>query len=65
MKIHQLLSGTAIAVTNEEQHFMDRHEDNVKITSLDERDQWLAQNLVRRGIYGIDEDSVTLVKQSK
>jgi len=62
MKIHQLLSGLEIAVTNEEQHFMDRHEDHVKLTSLDDHDQWLAQNLVRRGVYGIAEDNITLVK---
>lgn len=62
MKIHQLLSGLEIAVTNEEQHFMDRHRQYVKLTSLDEHDQWLAQNLVRRGVYGIASDNVTLVK---
>ena len=62
MKIHQLLSGLEIAVTNEEQHFMDRHRQHVKLTSLDEHDQWLAQNLVRRGVYGIASDNVTLVK---
>jgi hypothetical protein len=62
MKIHQLISGPEIAVTNEEQHFMDRHEDRVKLTSLDDHDQWLAQSLVRRGVYKVAEDNVTLVK---
>ena len=62
MKIHQLISGLEIAVTNEEQHFMDRHENNVKISSLDDHDQWLAQTLVRRGVYQVAEDNVTLVK---
>jgi len=62
MKIHQLLSGIDIAVTNEEQQFMERHEQQVRLTSLDEHDQWLAQNLVRKGIYTISKDSSTLIK---
>lgn len=62
MKIHQLLSGIGIAVTNEEQQFMDHHTDHVKVTSLDEHDQWLAQNLVRKGVYSISNDNSTLVK---
>jgi hypothetical protein len=62
MKIHQLLSGIDIAVTNEEQRFMERHEQQVRLTSLDEHDQWLAQNLVRKGIYTISKDSSTLIK---
>jgi predicted house-cleaning NTP pyrophosphatase (Maf/HAM1 superfamily) len=63
MKIHQLLSGIEIAVTNEEQNFMDRHDDHVKLTALDDHDQWVAQNLVRRGVYHIAEDNITLIKK--
>ena len=62
MKIHQLISGLEIAVTNEDQHFIDRHDKKVKITSLDDHDKWLAQSLVRRGIYKVSEDNVTLIK---
>ena len=61
MKIHQLLGGPAIALTNEETHFVKKHNDQVKITSLDEHDQWLAQSLVRKGVYQISKDSNTLV----
>ena len=61
MKIHQLLGGTAIALTNEENSFVKKHNDQVKITSLDEHDQWLAQSLVRKGVYQISKDSNTLV----
>lgn len=50
MKIHQLIGGISIPVTNEEESFINRH-NSVKITSLDERDSWLAQTLVRKGIY--------------
>jgi hypothetical protein len=61
MKIHQLLSGISIPVTNEEQHFIDKHDSGIKITSLDEHDQWLAQTLVRKGVLSVSKDNVTLV----
>jgi len=63
MKIGQLLSGMSIVVTNAEQAFIHRHKDSVSITSLDEHDQWLAQNLVRKGLYAISKDNRTLIKQ--
>ena len=62
MKINQLLSGVNIAITNEEQRFVDHHSGNVKITALDDHDQWLAQNLVRKGVYRISNDNRTLIK---
>ena len=63
MKIGQLLSGMHIVLTNEELAFVGRHKDSVSITSLDEHDQWLAQNLVRKGIYSISKDNRTIVKK--
>lgn len=63
MKIGQLLSGMHIVLTNEEQSFVSRHKDSVSITSLDEHDLWLAQNLVRKGIYSISKDNRTMVKK--
>lgn len=62
MKIVQLLSGFNTAVTNEEQQFLNKHKESVRIQSLDERDQWLAQNLVRKGLYSISNDNSTLRK---
>jgi hypothetical protein len=62
MKIHQLLSGIDISISNEEHRFIESHDRSVKITSLDEHDQWLAQSLVRKGIYSISKDNVTLTK---
>jgi hypothetical protein len=62
MKIHQLLSGIDISISNEEHRFIESHDHSVKITSLDEHDQWLAQSLVRKGIYSISKDNVTLTK---
>lgn len=61
MKIHQLVGGPTIALTNEETSFVAKHNDQVKLTSLDDHDQWLAQSLVRKGVYQISKDSTTLV----
>ena len=65
MKIGQLLSGHHTMVTNEEQRFIDRNRSNVKLTALDERDSWLAQNLVRKGLYNISKDNNTLIRAVK
>jgi len=62
MKIRQLISGLDIAINNEEHRFIESHEDTVKLTALDEHDQWIAQGLVRKGIYKIGRDNVTLIK---
>ena len=63
MKIRHLLSGLRLPVTNEEQEFINRHQDTTLITSLDERDTWLAQNLVRKGVYSVANDSNRLIKK--
>jgi hypothetical protein len=65
MKISQLLSGYHTMVTNEEQRFINRNRSNVKLTALDERDSWLAQNLVRKGLYNISKDNNTLIRAVK
>lgn len=64
MKIHQLISGLDIPVTNEEHKFIENHRDNITISSLDDHDQWLAQNLTRRGIYSISKDNSMLIPKS-
>jgi hypothetical protein len=61
MKIVQLLSGFPTAITNEEQEFVRRHPTEVTITSLDEHNQVVAQNLVRKGIYSISKDDRRLI----
>lgn len=63
MKIHQLISKLNVMFTNEETEFLRKNE-SVKIDSLDEHNQWLAQNLVRKGAYKISTDNQTLIKQS-
>lgn len=61
MKIHQLIGGPAVVLTNEETNFVSKHDQQVKITSLDDHDQWLAQSLVRKGVYQISKDNNTLI----
>lgn len=63
MKIQQLLSGIRMPITNEEHRFIKNHNDKIRLSSLDEHDQWLAQNLVRKGVYAISKDSNTLVSK--
>lgn len=63
MKIYQLLDSIQLPVTNEEHDFMNRYNDQIRITSLDERDILLAHNLVRKGVYAISNDNNTLIKK--
>jgi hypothetical protein len=56
MKIHQILDGISIIITNEERDFVSRLGEDVYLSSLDQHDQWLAQNLIRKGVYEISND---------
>lgn len=62
MKIVQLLSGMNLVLNNQEREFVERHGNSISLTSLTEQEQWLAQNLVRKGFYSISNDSKFLVK---
>ncbi len=62
MKIAQLISGLPTIVTNEERRFMNAHPDRLKLTNLNDHELWIAQNLVRKGVYAISNDSNTLTK---
>jgi hypothetical protein len=61
MKIHQILDSIPIIITNEERNFINRLGNRVAVTSLDHRDKWLAQNLVRKGVYTISNDKGYIV----
>ena len=63
MRIAQLLDGLTIALTNEEQQFLKKHNSAIRLNSLDERGRLLAHNLVRKGIYAISNDNQTLINQ--
>jgi len=62
MKIVQLLD-MAMPLTNEEHDFVKHHSTKVRIAGLTERDQLIAQNLVRKGIYEISKDSEHIFKR--
>ena len=64
MKISQLVSGIRLPLTNEESQFIKNHGSRVRLTTLDEHAQWVAQNLVRKGVYSISKDDNTLVKET-
>lgn len=63
MKICQLVSGLRIPLSNAEREFLETHKSNIKMTSLSERELWMAQNLVRKGVYSISKDNKTLIKE--
>jgi hypothetical protein len=61
MKIVQLLDAY-LPLTNEESSFIDQHPSKIKIHSLHEREEVIARNLVRKGIYEISKDNQMLIK---
>ena len=67
MKIHQLLGGPSIIITNEEQSFIDQHHSEIAIDNLHDREEVVARNLVRKGVYEISNDSnrIILKKDAK
>lgn len=64
MKIAQLVSGIKLPLSNEENTFISKHGKTVRLTTLDEHALWLAQNLVRKGVYSISKDNNTLVLET-
>lgn len=62
MKIAQLLNSIPIVLSNQEHDFIESHRSKIKLTGLSEQETWIAQNLVRKGIYSISKDNNTLLK---
>lgn len=63
MKIAQLLDGFPIPLSNQEQEFISSHNRKIRLSGLSEQETWIAQNLVRKGVYSISNDNSTLIKQ--
>ena len=61
MKIHQILGAPPIILTNEEQSFIKSHRDEIAIRNLYDREEVLARNLVRKGVYEISNDNESLI----
>lgn len=64
MKIQQLLDGVATVINNQERKFIDAHFSNIPLTSLDSKELWIAQNLVRKNVYKLTKDSKHIVINS-
>jgi hypothetical protein len=64
MKIHQILGGPSIILTNEEQSFIKSHHSEIAIRSLYDREEVIARNLVRKGVYEISNDNLVLKKDA-
>jgi len=63
MRIHHVLDGISIIITNEEKHFMAKNDNQeIHIPSLDDHDKWVAQNLVRKGVYTLSNDSKHIIR---
>ena len=65
MRINQILSGVPVIINNEEKDFVKKHPTSVRLSSLSEHDSWLAQNLVRKGLYRLTNDGRTIVIDKK
>jgi hypothetical protein len=64
MKIVDLL-GVRLPLTNEEQEFLNSHQNRIKISGLVERDEVVARNLVRKGLLEISNDSQFLIQPNE
>jgi len=61
MKIHQLLDSPPIILTNEEKDFIESHHKEISLHSLYDREEVLARNLVRKGVYEISKDNKNII----
>ena len=62
MKMQELHAGMTVALTNEENKFMVFHGYEVAMVSLNEREELIAQSLIRKGIYDFSSDRKFLIK---
>jgi hypothetical protein len=65
MKIHEVLNGISILITNEENDFISNHGDTVSLSVLDEHQEIVANNLVRKGVYTISNDRRYIIRIDK
>jgi len=64
MRIHQILGAPSIILTNEEKDFIRKHNEEISISGLFDRDEVVARNLVRKGVYEISNDNRNIVLKS-
>jgi hypothetical protein len=51
MRLHQILDSVEIILNNREKSFVESHGDIIHLDGLDDADSFLAQGLVRKGVY--------------
>lgn len=64
MRYHQIIGAPMIILTNEEKQFIRRHHEQIPLYNLFDREQVLARNLVRKGVYDISNDNSHLILKS-
>ena len=65
MKIRELYQPRVlIAITNEEANFLKKHDGHIDLTSLSERDQRIAENLIIKDILCKISDTQAMVKEN-
>jgi hypothetical protein len=63
VKILDLYSELPIILNNEEKKFVVVHGFRASLSSMNERDQWIAENLIRKGVYNYSHDRAYIVKE--
>jgi hypothetical protein len=56
MKIHHVIGAPSILLSNEEREFVKKHNSTITLGTLDEHQEYLANNLIRKGVYSISND---------
>jgi len=65
MKIHQILDGISIIITNEERDFIKKHGNDIPLSLLDQHQNYLAHTLIRKGVYEMSDDRRKITKKNK
>lgn len=65
MKIHHIIGQPPIIISNEERDFINEHGETVSLGFLDEHQSYLANTLVRKGVYSISKDRSYIIRKDK
>jgi hypothetical protein len=65
MRVYEITPNLSMMLSNEEMSFVNKHHDQILVDSLNDKDAWMARNLVRKGVYELDKTAEYLVKRSQ
>lgn len=65
MRYHEIKGGVPILINNEENAFITEHGDTISIEMLDEHQEFIANNLVRKGVFTISKDGRYIIRIDK